>query len=404
MIDNNINNHRILKKIIFFLACFIFGKIIITQSNATTPQHPLKILFAVSTFPKPSETFILNQITGLIDRGHDIHIFAHKKGSQNSFEQLLPYQLEQKTYCKEIPIDLNYFDAIVCQFGTLGQQFAEVKKHGFTGKLACFFRGYDISSYLRQNPNAYDELLNVGDLFLPICSYFKSRLETLGCDPKKITVHHSALDLNQFTYKPRSLAKDNTSIKIITTGRFVEKKGIEYAIRAIAQLIPQYPNIEYTLIGQGPLKQTYQTIIKNLSLEKNVKILGWHTHEQLAKKLAESHIFILPSVTAENGDQEGIPNTLKEAMAMGLPVISTYHSGTAELLNDKVSGLLVPERDSNAIAQQIDYLISHPESWQHMCAIARKIIECEYDIEKENNKLEKNLYRLTQKEYNHESF
>ncbi len=117
----------------------------------------------------------------------------------------------------------------------------------------------------------------------------------------------------------------------------------------------------------------------------------------MIESLNKSHIFILSSVTASNGDQEGIPNALKEAMAMGLPVISTDHSGIPELIEDGISGFLVPERDIAALVDRIEYLINHPEQWNKITAAARKTIEEKFDMEQESDKLEIILQNLVHK-------
>jgi colanic acid/amylovoran biosynthesis glycosyltransferase len=103
--------------------------------------------------------------------------------------------------------------------------------------------------------------------------------------------------------------------------------------------------------------------------------------------LAQSHILIAPSVTAADGDEEGIPNTLKEAMAMGLPVISTVHAGIPELVNDGVSGFLVPERDVEALADRLMRLVDQPETWAAMGRAGRRQIEAEFDTDRLNDDL-----------------
>jgi len=103
--------------------------------------------------------------------------------------------------------------------------------------------------------------------------------------------------------------------------------------------------------------------------------------------LDDSNIFVLPSITTRDGDQEGIPNAIKEAMARGLPVVSTYHAGIPELIEDGISGFLVPECNEKALAEKIEYVISHPEIWQSIEEAGRKKIEEEYDKEKINDRL-----------------
>jgi len=103
--------------------------------------------------------------------------------------------------------------------------------------------------------------------------------------------------------------------------------------------------------------------------------------------LAEAHILMAPSVTAADGDEEGIPNTLKEAMAMGIPVISTLHAGIPELVADGISGFLVPERDAAALADRLRRLVDHPETWAAMGRAGRVRIDSDFDIDRLNDQL-----------------
>jgi len=114
---------------------------------------------------------------------------------------------------------------------------------------------------------------------------------------------------------------------------------------------------------------------------------GWKNHDEIIQLLDETHILVAPSITAKSGDQEGIPNVVKEAMAMGIPVVSTLHGGIPELVDDGVSGFLVPECDADAIAESLRYLIDHPDKWNEMGYAGRKHIEADFDIESLNDQL-----------------
>ena len=152
----------------------------------------------------------------------------------------------------------------------------------------------------------------------------------------------------------------------MSTGRLVEKKGLEYSIRAITRIMQHHPNIRYTIIGDGSLKPDLQQLIEELALSQQVSLLGWRKQEEVIKILDRSQILVAPSVTAADGNQDAPVNTLKEAMAMGLPVIGTLHGGIPELIEDAVSGFLVPERNPEAISEKLSYLIEHPEIWVSM--------------------------------------
>ena len=107
----------------------------------------------------------------------------------------------------------------------------------------------------------------------------------------------------------------------------------------------------------------------------------------------------LPSITASNGDQEGIPVVLMEAQATGLPIISTYHTGIPEVVIDGKSGFLVHEKDVDALAEKLEYLIKHPEIWPEMGRYGRKHVEEKYDIKKLNQQLVKIYQNLIEEKY-----
>jgi colanic acid/amylovoran biosynthesis glycosyltransferase len=280
------------------------------------------------------------------------------------------------------------YDVIHCQFGTFALIAMILRDIGaIKGKLITSFRGYDISLFVQQNgKDVYNSLFAKGDFFLTNCEFFRQRAIKLGCQPEKIVVHGSGIDCRRFPFKARYPHTDG-KIRIATTGRLIEKKGIEYGIRAIFQVSRIYPNIEYNIIGDGELKANLQQLIQSLQITKQVKILGWKTQPEIVEILDKTDIFIAPSVTAKDGNQDAPVNTLKEAMLMGLPVIATTHGGIPELVRDGISGCLVPERDTDAIAEKLTYLIEHPEIWPAMGHAGRADVEKNYDINKLNDEL-----------------
>ncbi|NKB18002.1 MAG: colanic acid biosynthesis glycosyltransferase WcaL [Pseudanabaena sp. CRU_2_10] len=402
----------------------------------------MKIAMLVWRFPVVSEPFILNQITGLIDRGHDVDIYP-LNGKPDKPGKIHPviekYKLLDRTYYPpkrpenylgrclkglglvlqnlhrgslsllQIPklfkynhevgslkwlyramlfLDRQEYDIIHCQFGTLSAMALLFRDLGILpGKLIVTFRGIDISQHVKEKGDrVYERLFAQGEFFLANCEFFRQKAIVIGCNPEKIVVHGSGLDCRQFAYKTRYLSADGI-VRIATTGRLVEKKGIEYCIRAIAQIAPKHTNIEFNIIGDGPLKADFEQLIQALNVGDRVKLLGWKQHQEIAEILDNCHLFLAPSVTAADGNQDAPVNTLKEAMAMGLPVISTIHGGIPELVEDGVSGFLVQERDSDAIAQKLDFLIEHPELWEAMGRAGRQRVEAMYDKEKLNDEL-----------------
>jgi colanic acid/amylovoran biosynthesis glycosyltransferase len=280
------------------------------------------------------------------------------------------------------------YDIVHCQFGPTGLKALALRDTGLLrGKLVTSFRGFDATKYpVGSDSRVYDALFRRGDLFLAVSQHIRNHLIKLGCDEKKILVHRSAIDSSKFRFSPRKL-EDTDEVRLVTIARLVEKKGLEYAIRAVAGLMSQTKKIRYQIIGDGMLRKDLQRLIGELGIGDVVRLVGWKTHDEVVKILDHSHIYISPSVTAKTGDQEGIPNGLKEAMAMGLPVIATKHAGTPELVTEGVSGFLIPERDVHSLAERITYLIENTEIWPEMGRAARAVVEDQYDVNRLGDEL-----------------
>jgi colanic acid/amylovoran biosynthesis glycosyltransferase len=138
--------------------------------------------------------------------------------------------------------------------------------------------------------------------------------------------------------------------------------------------------LQYDIVGDGPLRSKLQQLIHDLNLESIVTLWGAQENSFVRRRMAEAHLFVLPSITASDGDQEGIPVSLMEAQASGLPVLSTRHSGIPELVIDGESGVLVPERDTQALTAGLSRLIAHPQDWIRMGRAGRKMVEENYNI------------------------
>ncbi len=361
-------------------------------------SRPLHVLFVVEYFPAQSQTFILNLMTGLIDNGHKVSIFAYKK---NDFAQqqssVAQYSLMNAVMYEQWPTILPDCDIIFCQSATLGKtilETASLKKWLAQRKFVVSLRGADITkNEVRNNPSIYQQLFNEADLFLPVCEYFRRVAIELGCSQDKIVVHHSAINCSQFFFKERTKRRKN-KIRLVSVCRLVEKKGLNFALEAIAKIVKKYKNVHFTIVGRGRLRTYLEEMVKRLKISDQVTFFGWGTHGEVVRILNKSHIFVLPSITAENGDEEGIANSLKEAMAMGLVTLSTYHAGTPELIADNISGFLVPEKDSTALADKIKYIIEHPKIWRSIGLAARKKIENEFEIKQSIKDLEGIFNRL----------
>ncbi|MCD6465753.1 glycosyltransferase [Candidatus Bathyarchaeota archaeon] len=410
----------------------------------------MRIAFIVGTFPKLSETFVLNQITGLLDRGHKVEIFANRPGDDPVVHpDVKKYNLLVRTHYQKIPankflrvikaiwliiinfhknprvilralnvfkygryalslrllyatcqfLDKGPYDIIHCHFGPNGILGVLLREVGaIKGKIITTFHGFDVNSYVKQRgKDVYRDLFQKVDLCTVNTDFTGRKVKSLGCDEKKIVKIPAGVDLSKFPFKERKIEPGGI-IKILTVARLVEKKGIEYSIKAVAKVLKNHPNIQYQIVGDGPLRMKLQKLIKQLGVQDKIKLLGSKEQEEVWRLYEKAHIFILSSVTAKDGDMEGQGLVLQEAQASGLPVISTLHNGIPEGVLDGKSGFLVPERDVDALAEKLEYLIEHPAIWPKMGYEGRKYVEEHYDINKLNDKLVEIYRKLIERE------
>ena len=393
----------------------------------------MKIAFIVGGFPTLSETFILNQITGLLDLGCDIEIFAVSKNNEKKVHpDIEKYNLMERVHYFDVPhnkikrflkaiylIIINFykspqkilsaldiikygrtalslrllyylipfvnkkFDIIQCHFGSIGNIGAPLIQLGIEGKLVTMFHGCDIREGIEKGGKIYRQLFNYGDCFLAISDYNYKNLVQFGANPDKIVFHSVGIEIDKFPFKWQEKSKIPTPIVVLTVARLVEEKGLKYSIMAINEILKKNPNLalKYYIVGEGPLEESLKNLVKELKLEGVVKYLGSMDQMQIAKEMLKAHIFLLPSIS------EALPVVLMEAQAVGLPVIATNVGSVAEVVVDGKSGFLVPERDVNALIEKLEYLIENPEIWPKMGSYGRKFIEEKYSIKKLNQKL-----------------
>jgi colanic acid/amylovoran biosynthesis glycosyltransferase len=393
--------------------------------------------FLTDPFPVVSETFILNQITGLIDRGHDVRIFARRPAAAPVHGDVDRYGLPGRTtywpelgrgrpgralrgaallarHAASLPVlirvldvarfgrtasSLNLlgwasrfapasaFDVVCCHFGWNGRYAAMLRDTGvLCGRLVTFFHGADVSLRAETAPGTYARLFECGDLFLPISEHWRAKLIALGCPAARTHVHRMGIDCGRFALRERRLAPGEP-VRLVGVSRLVEKKGVAYGIRAVHRLAGRGRDVRYEIIGDGPLRGDIERLVAELGVGDRVTLRGWLEQDEVLRAYERSHIAIAPSVTGADGDQEGIPVALMEAMAAGMPVVSTLHSGIPELIEDGVSGRLVPERDVEALAGALEQLIDAPERWPEMGRAGRRRVEQAFDIGALNDRL-----------------
>lgn len=404
----------------------------------------MRIAIFVSEFPALSETFVMRQVVGLLERGHDVTVFADRPRAEPlAHPDFARYDLKRRTRYLDMPASrllrvlaaagrllrhapqagtllrtLNLvrhgrdaaslrlffwavrllpeppFDVLHCHFGPVGGMVGVLRDLGAVqGQLATTFHGADLTACLRDRPAMYRDLVRDGDLFLPISDYLHKRLLALGCEPSRLAVLRMGVDLGRFVERPRSRV-DTGPLKVLTIGRLVEKKGVADGLRAIAWARRRGVELRYTVVGDGPLRGRLEALAGELGIADAVQFRGWQVQDAIVEALYDHDVLLAPSVTAQDGDQEGIPVTLMEAMATGMAVVSTRHSGIPELVEDGRSGLLADEGDHAALADALIRLSDSPELARSMGRAARLRVAAAHDADALDDQLDRHLRSL----------
>jgi colanic acid/amylovoran biosynthesis glycosyltransferase len=257
--------------------------------------------------------------------------------------------------------------------------------------LITTFYGQDVSKLGRipKWRKLYLRLFEYGDLFLAEGNYLKKQLMDLGCPEEKIIVQHLGVNIECY---PQKEYHQHDSVVILQIASFREKKGIEYSLQAIAAIKDEFPNIEFRIIGSGDSAREDQHIhnlAEQYRINDVVKFLGKKPHNEIMEEYRNADIFLHPSITAQDGDNEGgSPVSITEASAVGLPVISTTHADIPEVVLSNQSGLLAPERDVSQLCQMLLALIQDPDKRKAMGRCGRLHIEKNYNILTQVSRLE----------------
>lgn len=235
----------------------------------------------------------------------------------------------------------------------------------------------------------YKLLAEHGSHFIAASQHMKQQLVNLGFSNEKISVVYFGLNDAEFTFR-EDYSLNN---KVMMVGRMVEKKGFEYALKVVSQLKKQGKKISLSLYGDGPLRKKLEKSVKEQDLEKQVTFHGFVPVEQVNHAMNEHSLLLAPSVTAADGDEEGLPNTILEAMARGLPVIATRHAAIPEAIENQVTGFLADEREFEKIADLIQKIHAGKFDLEKIRRSARQSISDNHQIEKMVDDIEK-VYQL----------
>lgn len=257
--------------------------------------------------------------------------------------------------------------AVLAEFGPIGLMLQRAcAKCGIP--LHVYFRGVDATAHLR-NPalcSHYRRMFrNVAGIFA-VSMHLRDNLVRIGCPPGLIQVNPSGADPARFSPGTPSPGR------ILALGRLVEKKAPHLTIEAFARVARQFPEARLDLIGEGPLRSACESVIARHALQDQIRLHGALDHEAIVPLMAGAAIFVQHSITAANGDAEGLPTAIVEAMCAALPVVATRHSGIPEAVEDGKTGFLVDEGDVAGMSQALAVLLADPMRGQAMGRAGRE--------------------------------
>jgi len=391
-----------------------------------------RIAFLLKSFPKLSETFILYQVTGLLDAGHDVDVFALDAATEEaSHTEVAEYGLGERTTYVDVPMfrasarigrnafrdllrdptyakslirnrhaavslkdvmagaldrefDPDAYDVIHAHFGPVGNAFAFLAAES-AARFVVSFYGYDASKFLDNHPARYLDLFKRADIVTVLSEEMRNRIIDVGCPPSKIRVMSLPIDVQKFEFRTRAAPNDGP-IRLLSVARLVEKKGIEYAVDAVAGIADEY-DVEYIVAGDGPLLDDLVRRAERRGISEIVEFCGWVNNDGVTRLMSNSHILLLPSITARDGDREGTPTVLLEAQAVGLPIVSTRHAGIPEIVADGEAGYLVPERDAEGLITALRRLLDRSDDWPEIGRSGRAYVERKHAIDTVANDL-----------------
>lgn len=221
--------------------------------------------------------------------------------------------------------------------------------------------------------------------FIAVSEPIKTRAIALGISSEKIHVHYIGIDTVKFS--PRPDQKSFEIKKILFVGRLVEKKGAEYLLKAYSVLARQYPNIKLIIVGDGPMRSQLENISRTLGI--SVDFTGAITNERIIRHMHDAYVLCAPSITASNGDAEGMPTVLLEAQACGVPVVTSALGIENEGLLEGSTGFRVNEKDVGAIIDSLKIILSDEKTQRQLSKNSSEYVRSHFSIQNCSQTLEK---------------
>lgn len=356
-----------------------------------------------------SETFIQTQIDLLKGEKHvlyggDFPLYQPNGKFLISSWLGIAYYLIQKRIFKKRDISIrnkalvkylkkHQIAVVLAEYGTVGATIAKACSMADI-PLVIHFHGVDAHRYklLASFKELYKRAFAYAAALVVVSGDMRNSLIGLGASEEKIKL--IPYGVNTSLFKQSNLSEQ---LNFLFIGRLVDKKAPLIVISAFAEVIDKFPNAKLRMVGDGPLLQAAQSLTRDLALEKSITFTGVLNRPEIIKIMADSYCYVQHSVTAADGDMEGTPNTILEASAVGLPIISTRHAGIKEAVIDGVTGFLVDEYDKEAMASRMVEIASSRVLAEAMGNAAHDHILKHYNITEQIAKLDAVLQKAARR-------
>lgn len=381
----------------------------------------IRVGYVTKMFPRFSETFVLTELLQLERLGYEVEIFSLRPPADGRFHAKLADLRAPVTYLTSSGIRaadlwsefaatdeldelgphldellrIDYRSALQAvqlarhcrrlglthlhaHFASAGTTVARVAariagiSYGFTAHAKDIYCEVDQDDLRRKLRDAVD-VVTVSDFNR---DYLTSEF---GADADRVRRVYNGLDLDAFEFSDPS----ERSATIAAVGRLVEKKGFDVLLDALALLLADGHQVDLVLIGSGVLEGALRAQAERLGLADRVTMLGSLPQHRVAEIVATAAVFAAPCVVGEDGNRDGLPTVLLEAMALGTPCVATPVTGIPEIIEHEVTGLLVPERDPRALADALNRLLDDPVLRSGLAKAARDLVETEFDARRQ---------------------
>jgi colanic acid/amylovoran biosynthesis glycosyltransferase len=392
----------------------------VSPSDATPVAHTgPRVGYVLKMYPRFSETFVVNEVLALEEAGADLEIFSLRPPVDARFHAslaqvrapvtwvdsssvraaeawqrlrlagqrlprlhaLLPELLEvdardalQAVEVAEAAVARG-LDHLHAHFGSVATTVARLAArlagttYSFTAHAKDVFHDSVDDDDLRRK-------LRDAAAVVTVSAYNVAHLrERFGADAESVVQVNNGIDLDGFAWRsPRRRPRH-----VVAVGRLVEKKGFADLLSAVHLLTVAGDEVTCDLVGSGPLEGALRAQVERLGLADRVRLLGPRTQDEVVDALTAAAVMAAPCVVGEDGNRDGLPTVILEAMALGTPVVSTPVTGIPEVVRDGETGLLVPEHDPAALAAALRRLLDDADGRERTAVAARALVEAEYD-------------------------